>query len=462
MIHLLFVKHFSRGKEAVTSGTLLSRCRTVILAVVAWFSLATAAYAVNPPVITQGTGVYNASQTQATITGDTGATFYYTLDGSTPTTSSTLYATAISISDPAVVKAIAFISPNTSTVTSAYIQSDPNAAPVPRTGLSVWLRSDFGVVTSGSSVNTWVDLSGSGNNGTQGTTAKQPTVVSSAINGRNGIKFNGTTQNLALPTGFASFTGSTIFIVAQPNAVTAGARLIDLGNGATSNNILIQEPTSTGAAFYIYNAASPTSVTSSSALTLKQFHLLEVVDSGTTATIYTDGVLGATSAAMNTINNVSRANNFIGQSSSGTNFYNGQIAELLVYNVTLTADQIADVEAYIAARYQIAAQVPVAPIVSVATSTLTQPTQVALAADPTADIRFTIDGTTPTSTSNLYLGPVNVYYTQTLKAIAIINGISSSVTSTTYTLNSTQFPAPNVSDTTPLQINTVLPNISIP
>jgi hypothetical protein len=98
----------------------------------------------------------------------------------------------------------------------------------------------------------------------------------------------------------------------------------------------------------------------------------------------------------------------------------------------------------------------------VATSTLTQPTQVAVAANPAADIRYTIDNSTPTSSSPLYQSPINISYTQTLKAIAIINGVSSSVTSATYTLNSTQFPAPNPSDATALQINLTLPNISIP
>jgi hypothetical protein len=369
----------------------------------------------------------------------------------------------VPISDPAVVKAIAYISPNSSTVTSAYIHSDPVAAAVPRTGLALWLRSDFGVVPgTGSNVVSWIDISGSGHDATQSTTANQPTLVTSAINGWSGIKFNGSPQNLTLPTNFSSFSGSTIFVVVQPNTVAAGARIIDLGNGATSDNIQIQEPTNTGAAFYVYNAATPTSVTSSSALTLKQYHLLEVVDSATTATIFTDGVQGAQNTAMNVITNISRANNVIGKSSSGTNFFNGQIAELLVYSSTLTTDQIADVEAYIASRYQIASQVPVAPIVSVATSTLTQPTQVAVAANPAADIRYTIDNSTPTSSSPLYQSPINISYTQTLKAIAIINGVSSSVTSATYTLNSTQFPAPNPSDATALQINLTLPNISIP
>ncbi|MCW5824875.1 MAG: hypothetical protein KIT34_18910 [Cyanobacteria bacterium TGS_CYA1] len=62
----------------------------------------------------------------------------------------------------------------------------------------------------------------------------------------------------------------------------------------------------------------------------------------------------------------------------------------------------------------------------------------------------------------MYSSPINIAYTQTLKAIAVANGATSSVTSATYTLNSTKWPAPNASDTTPLNLNLQLPTTAIP
>jgi hypothetical protein len=103
-----------------------------------------------------------------------------------------------------------------------------------------------------------------------------------------------------------------------------------------------------------------------------------------------------------------------------------------------------------------------APVLSVSAGTLTAPTQVAIWAPEAAITYFTIDGTTPTTSSPVYSGPINVYYTQTVKAMCVLNGVQSSTTSATYTLNATQWPAPSATDTTSLQIQLQLPKVSIP
>src|SRR5439155_5156530 len=59
------------------------------------------------PVITPGTGTYTSAQTVTITDGTTGASIYYTLDGSQPTTSSTQYTASFSVSATTTVKAIA-------------------------------------------------------------------------------------------------------------------------------------------------------------------------------------------------------------------------------------------------------------------------------------------------------------------------------------------------------------------
>ena len=66
----------------------------------------------------------------------------------------------------------------------------------------------------------------------------------------------------------------------------------------------------------------------------------------------------------------------------------------------------------------------------------TETTQVSMSAESGAEIRYTTDGSTPTSASTLYSAPITLSDTTTVKAIAIKDGVSSSVTSRTYTKTS--------------------------
>ena len=66
----------------------------------------------------------------------------------------------------------------------------------------------------------------------------------------------------------------------------------------------------------------------------------------------------------------------------------------------------------------------------------TESTQVTMSAESGAEIRYTLDGSTPTAESTLYSAPVTLSETTTVKALAIKDGVSSTVTSRTYTKQS--------------------------
>ena len=63
-------------------------------------------------------------------------------------------------------------------------------------------------------------------------------------------------------------------------------------------------------------------------------------------------------------------------------------------------------------------------------------TQVTITAESGAEIHYTTDGSTPTASSTLYSEALTLSDTTTVKAIAIKNGISSSVSSKTFTKSS--------------------------
>jgi hypothetical protein len=188
--------------------------------------------------------------------------------------------------------------------------------------------------------------------------------------------------------------------------------------------------------------------------------VLEMSNLSGSGQIITNGTVVGT-GSIGTPDNVTRAVNHIGSDYSGSaNFYQGNFLEILAFGNSASSTGFLDpVELYMHSRYQPLSSTPAAPVISVASGTLPGPTQVAIATAPDCTCRYTTDGSTPTlSSSPLYNGPINVYFSQTLNAISVKNGMSSSVSTAVYLLDSNQWPAPNPSDNTPLQVNVQSPS----
>lgn len=73
-----------------------------------------------------------------------------------------------------------------------------------------------------------------------------------------------------------------------------------------------------------------------------------------------------------------------------------------------------------------------APVIS-GTTPFETSTSVSMSAESGAEIRYTTDGSTPTSSSSLYSSAITISATTTVKAIAIKDGVSSTVASATFT-----------------------------
>ena len=79
-------------------------------------------------------------------------------------------------------------------------------------------------------------------------------------------------------------------------------------------------------------------------------------------------------------------------------------------------------------------QTVAAPTIS-GTTPFATTTQVTITGPDGAEIRYTTDGSTPTAASTLYSAAFNLSATTTVKAIAIKDGVSSEVTTKTFTLS---------------------------
>jgi hypothetical protein len=88
----------------------------------------------------------------------------------------------------------------------------PNSSEIPTAGLQLWLSADAGVALNGSSVSSWADQSGNGNDALQPDTARQPFLLGNAANGKPALRFDGVNDRLGL-TGTTRMSEFSIFIV---------------------------------------------------------------------------------------------------------------------------------------------------------------------------------------------------------------------------------------------------------
>ena len=366
-----------------------------------------------PPTISPAYGCFYYSQ-YCTISGDAGSTIYYTLDGSTPTTGSTVYSSGFYVSSSTTVKAIAVLSGVPSAVTTSFIQIDPYSAPVTQSYPVLWLKADNGVTVSGSNVTAWQDMTSYNNSASQSTSGLQPTFTSSAANGLPAVTFNGS-QYMTFGPGFAGFSGCTIFLVTNPTSVSAGATFFDFGNGGASNDISATQPSSTDLTYYCYNGSTPTSLAATSAVTTGQYQLITIAqDSSGNTTISTNTSADA-SGSMHQPSYTTRSNNYLGTDASTTYSFNGSICELIVIPNLLSASQTQKIQAYLYARYGILVDPPsITPAFGCFSSTQT----VSMTGDPGCSMYYTTNGSTPSNSSTPYTGAFNVSSSTTVKAIA--------------------------------------------
>ena len=79
-----------------------------------------------------------------------------------------------------------------------------------------------------------------------------------------------------------------------------------------------------------------------------------------------------------------------------------------------------------------------APYFTPGEGTIYGPTDVTIHAQDGSTINYTLDGTTPTTSSAVYSDPINVTATTTIKAIATLDGVTSDVATATYTMETAQ------------------------
>ena len=217
-------------------------------------------------------------------------------------------------------------------------------------GLEVWLRADNGTncTTDGCSISTWSDQSPNAYTYTQASGGNQPTLDSNSINFNPSLTFNGSTHHLDGPSIDATRNLSIIAVV-QPGSSTGFHPVFSEVTDAADKQFALA--TSGNRVRYDaelssnnYNATSSTDVGT-------EAHMIgTIVDNSLGLTFRLDGESDGTSTLSAEPTNTGVAST-VGTWDYNTSFYNGQIAEVVMYDTELTGEDLQKVESYLAIKY---------------------------------------------------------------------------------------------------------------
>jgi len=202
------------------------------------------------PVFSPSAGTYNGSVSVSLSSATAGAAIHYTTDGSTPTTSSTLYSSAFTLSSTATVKAIAVkASYNNSSVASATYTvlpyaASPNMSPGSGT-YKGFAQVELSSSTSGAAIRYTLD----------GTT---PTASSTLYSGALVITENKTLKAIALKDGYAN----SAVAVAEYVITASNSRIVNMSVRAvtrsTATPLIMGFVAKGGSKSLLMRAAGPT------------------------------------------------------------------------------------------------------------------------------------------------------------------------------------------------------------
>jgi hypothetical protein len=339
-------------------------------------AVASAGYTINlnaaaTPTFSPDGGSYTGTQQVTINDATTGANVYYTLDGSTPGPNSTLYTAPVSISKSSTLSAIAIASgfANSGIRSAAYTIGNGPAVPViAPAGGSFTAAQTVALTDATPGATIYYTIDGS-----------TPTSASTLYSGSFTVGASETVSAIAVSSGISSAVAKAVFTI---NLQAAAAPTFNPPAGAypSAQQVVLNDSTPGASIFYTVDGSTPTSG----------------------STPYNGTAVNVTQSE--TVKAIAVA----------SGFSNSSVAS---------------------AAYTISSTVP-PPTVSPAAGTYPTAQSVTLMdTDANAVIYYTENGSTPTSSSTKYTGPINVSSSETVSAIAIDGANSSAVTTAAYTIN---------------------------
>jgi hypothetical protein len=406
------------------------------------------------PAFSVASGTYSSAQNVSLSSATSGASIYYTTDGTTPTSSSAKYTgAAITVVASETIQAISVqggmsTSPVASATYAIGSTSAPTFAPIAGTYSSAQ-KVVLSSTTPGASIYYTTD----GSNPTASSTKYPDTAI--AVSGSETIKA------VAVANGFTSTVVIAVYTISIPGETTSPTFSPVAGTYSMAQNVALSCATAGATIYYTVDGTVPTTSSSvysapiavAASETIKAIAVAAGSNPSTIAnaayTIQTPAATPTFTPAAGTYTSAQTVtlatttpSATIYYTADGTapttssSVYSGPIAVAASQTIKAIAVAAGYTSSPVgAAAYVI--QLPAAtPTFSVSGGSYTASQLVTLATTtPSATIYYTVDGTTPTTTSSVYSEPINVSASETIKAIAVATGSSTStVASATYTI----------------------------
>jgi len=222
------------------------------------------------PIFSLAAGTYASAQSVKITSATTGATIYYTTNGTAPTTASTKYTTGIAISASETIKAIAVaLGFATSPVaTAAYVIETPTASPVFSPVAGTYSATQSVKITS-TVANAAIFYT------TNGAT---PTTSSSRYLAAITVSASETIKAIAVATGHSnSAVASSAYIIETPTAPPTFS--VTAGTYSKPESVTLNDTTIGAAIYYTTNGATPTTSSSkySAAITVQTSETIKAI-----------------------------------------------------------------------------------------------------------------------------------------------------------------------------------------
>lgn len=229
--------------------------------------------------------------------------------------------------------------------------------------LVLWLKADCGVedgsshtVLDGGAVGTWRDQSGFGIDAVEA--SNRPDYQEDQIQGNPALNFTASNSDRILSAGVSDADEYMIFIVAEPNSYASNN--IGLVHAAPSGNAFSATTTTKSIGMWVSNSGAlwgrliqsnggTVNYSQTSAVALGEYFIMtNYADGSTTTGQYIRGVDASASSSYN--GTVQSWVDF-GVGRQGTESWDGHIAEVIVYNRSLSESERGLVENYLANKY---------------------------------------------------------------------------------------------------------------